>query len=142
MSEPCKTVSLVLGSGGARGHAHIGVIRALCERGLSIQNIAGTSMGALIGGIYATGELDTYSDWANKLEKKDVVRLLDFSFPRHSLFKGERIFDVLRELVGDRRARRILAGERERSAVGGRRPGQSHSDRTDAERPYRPDHRS
>ena len=52
------------------------MIRAIDERGLAIRNIAGCSMGALIGGIYASGELDTYTDWANRLEKRDVVRLL------------------------------------------------------------------
>jgi len=97
-----RSVSLVLGSGGARGHAHIGVVRAVLERGYAIRNIAGTSMGALIGGVYAAGALDTYSDWAFHLERRDVVRLLDVSFSRRSLFKGERVFDVLRELLGER----------------------------------------
>jgi NTE family protein len=97
-----RSVSLVLGSGGARGHAHIGVVRAVLERGYAISNIAGTSMGALIGGVYAAGSLDTYSDWAFHLERRDVVRLLDVSFSRRSLFKGERVFDVLRELLGER----------------------------------------
>ncbi len=101
MSTSNLSISLVLGSGGARGHAHIGVIRAIEERGLTIRNIAGTSMGAVIGGIYASGKLDTYVDWANRLEKKDIVRLLDFSFTWTSLFKGERIFEVLEDLVGD-----------------------------------------
>ena len=96
-----KTISLVLGSGGARGHAHLGVIKAIEERGLEIRNIAGTSMGSLIGGIYAAGKLDTYTDWVRQLSRRDVVRMLDFSFNWSSLFKGERIFEVLRELVGD-----------------------------------------
>lgn len=95
-------ISLVLGSGGARGHAHIGVIRAIEDHGLSIRNISGTSMGAAVGGIYAAGKLDTYVDWANRLQKKDVVQLLDFSFNWTSLFKGERIIDVLKDLIGDR----------------------------------------
>jgi NTE family protein len=102
MSESPKTISLVLGSGGARGHAHLGVIKAIEERGLEIRNIAGTSMGAVIGGIYAADELDTYAEWARKLTKKDVVRLLDFSFTWTSIFKGERIFEVLKALIGDR----------------------------------------
>ena len=102
MKDPKLNISLVLGSGGARGHAHIGVIRAIEERGISIRNIAGTSMGAVIGGIYASDKLDTYVDWANRLERKDIVSLLDFSFTWTSLFKGERIFDVLEDLVGDR----------------------------------------
>ena len=102
MSRRHKTVSLVLGSGGARGHAHIGVIKAIEERGLEIRNIAGTSMGSVIGGIYAAGELDTYIEWAQRLEKKDVVKLLDLSFSTVSIFKGERIFKVLKDLIGDR----------------------------------------
>ncbi|HSD68087.1 MAG TPA: patatin-like phospholipase family protein, partial [Woeseiaceae bacterium] len=102
MSRRPETVSLVLGSGGARGHAHIGVIRALEQRDLKVRSIAGTSMGAVIGGIYAAGQLDTYVRWAMQLRKTDVVRLLDFSFTRTSLFKGERIIDVLKDLIGDR----------------------------------------
>ncbi|MBT8101808.1 MAG: patatin-like phospholipase family protein [Gammaproteobacteria bacterium] len=101
MSNQPKSISLVLGSGGARGHAHIGVIRAIAERGHNINNIAGTSMGAVIGGIYAAGKLDTYVDWANRLEKNDVLKLLDFSFTWKSIFKGERIIEVLKELIGD-----------------------------------------
>ena len=101
MPKKAKSISLVLGSGGARGHAHIGVIRAIEERGVEIRNIAGTSMGAVIGGIYAADKLDTYVDWANRLGKNDVVKLLDFSFTWTSIFKGERIIEVLRELIGD-----------------------------------------
>lgn len=95
------TVSLVLGSGGARGLAHIGVIQWLTENGYAIRGIAGSSMGALVGGIYATGKLDVYAKWVAALERIDVLRLLDPSFGRAGLFKGERIMDVLRELIGD-----------------------------------------
>ena len=103
MAQKSQTVSLVLGSGGARGHAHIGVIRALHELGFEVRNISGCSMGSVIGGIYAADELETYTDWAFQLTRGDVVKLLDFSFSLRSIFKGERIFDVLRELVGDRK---------------------------------------
>jgi len=102
MTSRKQTVSLVLGSGGARGHAHIGVIKAIEERELRIHNIAGSSMGAVIGGVYATGELDTYIEWAESLSRRDVVRLLDFSFTSTSIFKGERIFETLKDLVGER----------------------------------------
>lgn len=95
-----KTVSLVLGSGGARGLAHIGVINWLNENGYEIQSISGSSMGALIGGIYAAGKLQTYTDWVTQLEKIDVLRLLDFSFGEGGLIKGERIINVLRDLIG------------------------------------------
>ncbi len=110
MADRPKSISLVLGSGGARGHAHIGVIRAIEERGLEIGNIAGTSMGAVIGGIYAADELDTYVDWAYRLQRSDVVKLLDLSFSRLSLFKGERIITVLKELVGDRQIEELDRG--------------------------------
>lgn len=96
-----RSVSLVLGSGGARGLAHIGVINWLNSHGFEIRSIAGSSMGALIGGIYATGKLDIYTDWVIALEKIDVIRLLDFSFRRNSLFKGERIISTLQDLVGE-----------------------------------------
>lgn len=95
-----KTVSLVLGSGGARGLAHIGIINCLEEHGYDIKSIAGSSMGALIGGIYATGQLDVYKDWVCKLEKMDVFRLLDFSFGEGGIIKGERIIEALRKMIG------------------------------------------
>lgn len=97
-----KTVSLVLGSGGARGLAHIGVIESLIEHDFEIRDIAGSSIGALIGGIYAAGELNTYTRWVTVLERRDVVQLLDFSFRRSGLLKGERIISVLKDLIGDR----------------------------------------
>jgi len=97
-----KTVSLVLGSGGARGLAHIGVIQWLEERHFDIQSISGTSIGALVGGIYAAGELETYARWVRALRQIDVLRLMDFSFHRSGLLKGERVIDTLKELIGDR----------------------------------------
>ena len=95
------TVSLVLGSGGARGLAHIGIIEWLNENGFDICSISGSSMGALIGGIYAAGKLDIYKNWVRALERTDVISLLDLSFGRTGLFKGERIINVLKELIGD-----------------------------------------
>jgi NTE family protein len=95
------TISLVLGSGGARGLAHIGVIRWLTENGYEIRSIAGSSMGALVGGIFAANKLDVYADWVSTLERMQMVRLLDPAFGRTGLFKGERIIGVLRELIGD-----------------------------------------
>lgn len=96
-----KTTSLVLGSGGARGLAHIGVIRCLEERGYDVRYVAGSSMGALIGGIYAAGKLDIYTEWVGALQKSDIVRLLDWSFDGGALFKGERIIAELKNLIGD-----------------------------------------
>jgi NTE family protein len=96
-----KTVSLVLGSGGACGLAHIGAIGWLTENGYDIRSIAGSSMGALIGGIYAAGKLEVYAEWVLALERMQVLRLLDPTFGRAGLFKGQRIMGVLRELIGD-----------------------------------------
>jgi NTE family protein len=96
-----KTVSLVLGSGSARGLAHIGVIEWLEQHGYSIQSIAGASMGALIGGIYAAGELDAYKAWVTSLEKADVLRFLDLAFSSEGLFKGDRLMDLLKSMVSD-----------------------------------------
>lgn len=96
-----KTVSLVLGSGGARGLAHIGVLDWLDEHKFNIQSIAGSSMGALIGGIYAAGKLEAYKKWVVGLDKGDVLKMLDLSFSPGGLFKGGRIIDKLRDLIGD-----------------------------------------
>lgn len=101
MSAKTST-SLVLGSGGARGLTHIGVIRALEERGYSIRYVAGSSIGALIGGTYAAGKLDVYADWVCALQRIDIVRLLDWSFDGGALLKGDRIISVLKDLIGDR----------------------------------------
>jgi len=95
------TVSLVLGIGGARGLAHIGVIQWLTENGYDIRSIAGSSMGALVGGIYAAGKLEVYAGWVSELERMQVLRLLDPAFGRSGLFKGERLMGVLRKLIGD-----------------------------------------
>jgi NTE family protein len=95
-------VSLVLGSGGARGLAHIGVIKALSEDGTwDIQSVTGASIGALIGGLYAAEDLDVYTEWVRKLSRSDVWGLLDFSFSGKGLFEGERVMKKLKELVGD-----------------------------------------
>ena len=85
------TVSLVLGSGGARGLAHIGIIKWLEEHGYEIRSIAGCSIGALIGGIYACGKLDTYTEWVRAIDEFDIVRLLDLSWGKAGLFDGEKI---------------------------------------------------
>ena len=94
------TVSLVLGSGGARGYAHIGAIEELRAQGYDIRSVAGASMGALVGGIYAAGKLEVYRDWVKALQRVDVLRLLDWSF-RGGLIKGDRIIEKLKELIGN-----------------------------------------
>lgn len=98
-----KTISLVLGSGGARGLAHIGVIHFLEENGYDIRSISGCSMGALVGGIYACGELGVFEEWVRAITKLDMIRLLDVSWGKEGLFEGERIVGVFKELIGDRR---------------------------------------
>jgi len=102
VQERQKTVSLVLGSGGARGLAHIGVIHELRENGYQIQSIAGCSMGALIGGIFAAGKLDEFEHWIRAIKKMDIVALLDISWGKEGLVKGDKIIDSLVELVGDK----------------------------------------
>jgi NTE family protein len=96
------TVALALGAGGAKGLAHIGVIEEIERQGYAIDAIAGSSMGALIGGIYAMGKLPVYRDWVCKLARFDVLRLVDWTF-RGGLIKGEKIIETLRELIGDAR---------------------------------------
>ena len=95
-----KKVALVLGSGGARGYAHIGVIEALEARGYEIGCIAGCSMGAVVGGIYAAGKLDEYREWTESLDYLDVLRLLDVSF-RLGAIRGEKVFGKIHEIVGE-----------------------------------------
>lgn len=94
------TVSLALGSGGARGYAHIGVIEELERRGYRIKAIAGSSMGALVGGLYAAGVLDDYRDWVRSLKRIDILRLMDVTFSRGAI-RGDRLFTRLRAIAGD-----------------------------------------
>jgi len=96
-----RTVALVLGSGGARGYAHIGAIEVLLERGYEIVAIAGCSMGALIGGVYATGRLQDYKDWVTGLGQFDVLKLLDISLSSPGAIRGEKIFSIVNDLIGD-----------------------------------------
>jgi NTE family protein len=95
-----RKVALVLGSGGARGYAHIGVIEELEARGYQIGCIAGCSMGAVVGGIYAAGKLKDYSAWTRSLDYLDVLRLLDVSF-RLGAIRGDKVFGRIREIVGE-----------------------------------------
>jgi NTE family protein len=97
-----KKVSLVLGSGGARGIAHIGVIQELESQGYVIDSIAGCSIGALVGGVYAAGKLDEFEDWVRAISKVDIVSLLDISWQKHGLVKGDKVINTLVDLVGDR----------------------------------------
>lgn len=95
------TIALALGSGGAKGLAHIGVIEELEAQGFEIVAISGSSMGALVGGIHAMGKLPIYRDWVSKLARLDVLRLVDWTFSGGGFIKGERIMDTLLHLTGD-----------------------------------------
>ncbi|AZM95267.1 patatin-like phospholipase family protein [Vreelandella venusta] len=94
-------VALVLGSGGARGYAHIGVIEALEARGFEIISIAGCSMGALIAGIYAAGKLPEYREWVCNLDYLDVLKLVDVTWSPMGAMRANKVMSKLEELVGD-----------------------------------------
>lgn len=94
-------VALSLGSGGARGYAHIGVINELRDRGHEIVGVAGSSMGALVGGLEAAGKLDEYAAWASSLTQRAVLRLLDPSLTSAGVLRAEKILDAVREILGE-----------------------------------------
>lgn len=96
-----KTVSLVLGSGGARGYAHIGVIEELLTHGYEIKSISGSSMGALVGALYACGKLEEFKKWVLGLNLLDVAQLVDFSFTGTGLIQGDKVFTAIEEIIGD-----------------------------------------
>ncbi len=96
-------MALALGSGGARGYAHIGVVQVLEERGYDVVTIAGTSMGALVGGLHAAGVLPAYTEWAVGLTQRDVLRLLDPSLKAPGAIRAEKILARVGELLEGRR---------------------------------------
>ncbi len=96
-----KEVALALSSGGARGLAHIGAIEELVARGYHIHAIAGTSMGALVGAMYASGHLEDYREWMKTIDKKRMRELTDFSLGLDHFVKGKRIIEAMREVVPD-----------------------------------------
>src|SRR5690625_1001635 len=100
-STTAPRVSVVLGSGSARGYAHIGVITELRARGYDIVGISGSSMGALVGGLQAAGHLDDFAEWAKSLTQGAVLRLLDPSFTAAGVLRAGKILDVVRDILGD-----------------------------------------
>jgi len=105
-----KKVSLVLSGGGARGLAHIGVIEELLNRGFEIHSIAGTSMGALVGGVYALGKMDEYKNWMLGLDKRKVFSLVDFTWSSQGLIKGDKVLQKMREFIPDQNIENLSIG--------------------------------
>ncbi len=99
--QDMKDIALALSSGGARGLAHIGVIEELEAQGYHITSMAGCSMGALIGGVYAAGKLEEFRDWMKTIDKKKMLELTDFSLSLNHLVKGTRIIKAIMEFVPD-----------------------------------------
>jgi NTE family protein len=97
------STALALGSGGARGYAHIGVINALRDRGCQIVSVAGSSMGALVGGVFAAGQLDGFTEWVLGLSRRGVLRQVDPSRTTAGVIRAERVLASMAEFVGDRR---------------------------------------
>ena len=100
MTEKQK-VALVLASGGAKGFAHIGAIEALENSGYEITSIAGASMGALIGGIYAAGGLNKVKEWMYDLTDRDIYNLADLTLSPHAFLKGDKVIKALKSIVPD-----------------------------------------
>ncbi len=101
MNNLKQKISLVLSSGGARGVAHIGVIEELESQGFEIVSTAGSSMGAVVSGIYALGKLNEYKEWLLTLKKKDVFNLLDFTFSKSGIIKGDKVFNTIKKFIPD-----------------------------------------
>lgn len=101
MSMEKRDVALALSSGGARGLAHIGAIEVLKEQGYNITSIAGCSMGALIGGVYAAGKLEAFREWMKTIDRKKMLELTDFSISFNHFAKGTRIIEAIMEFVPD-----------------------------------------
>jgi NTE family protein len=96
-----QKVSLVLSGGGARGIAHIGVIEELEKQGFEIHSIVGTSMGALVGGVYALGKIEEYKEWLYSLDRMKVFALVDFTLSSQGLVKGDKVLNKMKEFIPD-----------------------------------------
>jgi NTE family protein len=98
-----KKVALVLSGGGARGIAHIGAIEELLRNDFEITSVAGTSMGAMVGSVYAMGKMDQFRDWLLSLDKMKVFKLVDFTFSSQGLIKGDRVLTEMKKFIEDTR---------------------------------------
>lgn len=96
-----KNVSLVLSGGGARGIAHIGVIEELERQGFKIHSISGTSMGALVGGVYALGKIPEFKNWLYGLDKLKVLSLFDFTLSMQGFVKGDKVLSTMKQFIPD-----------------------------------------
>jgi len=94
-----KPINLVLSGGGARGIAHIGIIEILEEQGFEIKAIAGTSMGALVGGVYAAKAMEPFKEWLINADIKEALKMLDFSLKLPGLIKGEKIMSKIDRML-------------------------------------------
>jgi NTE family protein len=103
-----KNVALVLSGGGARGCAHIGAIKVLEQNGFRITSVAGTSMGALVGGIYDTGHLKIFEEWICSLDIKELLRLADFSISKRGFVKGKKVIEKIKKIIPDRNIEDLL----------------------------------
>ena len=99
MEQNNKNVALVLSSGGPRGFAYIGAIEALEEHGYTITSIAGTSIGSLVGGIYAAGKLAEFKEWLYSLDAWEVFSLMDLSIGKNHFVKGDKVIDAIMQIV-------------------------------------------
>ena len=102
MNEITKNAALVLASGGSRGLAHIGAIEVLEEHGFRVTSIAGASMGALVGGIYAAGGLDAFKEWMRTVDRMKIFNLMDFTIGNGGFVKGEKVIDELKSIIPDK----------------------------------------
>ena len=99
MEQDNKNVALVLSSGGPRGFAYIGAIEALEEHGYTITSVAGTSIGSLVGGIYAAGKLAEFKEWLYSLDAWEVFSLMDLSIGKNHFVKGDKVIDAIMQIV-------------------------------------------
>ncbi|MGL9719515.1 patatin-like phospholipase RssA [Symbiopectobacterium sp.] len=94
-----RKIDLALGSGAAKGWAHSGVIQALTEMGIVVNVVAGCSVGALVGAAYATNRLNSMARWVSGFHHWDVIRLMDLSWQRGGLLRGDRVFNQVRHIL-------------------------------------------
>ena len=90
-----------MSGGGARGIAHIGVIEELEKQGYEITSIAGTSIGSMVGGVYALGKMEEFKQWGYSLDKRKVFSLVDFTLSKQGLIKGDRVLKKMRDFIPD-----------------------------------------